>query len=106
MPKSCSRRCHGVAKLPHDNAKSVILAKSCFKQYCLTASHASAIIFKRNNVSSQKIGGNKPAFRQMHCMTIEVRGKAPNFNGHTVHLALHLWGLPRIIEMIQNHCNE
>jgi hypothetical protein len=28
-------------------------------------------------------------------MTIEVRGKAPNFNGHIVRLALHLWGLPQ-----------
>ena len=33
-------------------------------------------------------------------MTIEVRGFAPNFNGHIVRLALRLWGLPRIIEMI------
>ena len=33
-------------------------------------------------------------------MTIEVRGFTPNFNGHIVRLALHLWGLPQIIEMI------
>ena len=33
-------------------------------------------------------------------MTIEVRGFAPNFNGHTVHLELYLWGFPRIVEMI------
>jgi hypothetical protein len=31
-----------------------------------------------------------------------MRGKAPNFNGHIVHLALHLWGLPQIIKTIQN----
>jgi hypothetical protein len=35
-------------------------------------------------------------------MTIEVRDKAPNFNGHIVVLVLHLWGFPRIIEMILN----
>ena len=34
-------------------------------------------------------------------MTIEVRGKAPNFNGHIVRLALHPWGLLRMIEMIR-----
>ncbi len=49
-------------------------------------------------ILSQKIGGNKTIFRQTHYMTIEIRGFAPNFNGHIVRLALHLWGLPRIIE--------
>ena len=33
-------------------------------------------------------------------MTIEGRGKAPTLNGHIVRLALHLWGLPQIIQMI------
>ena len=43
---------------------------------------------------------NKTIFRQTHYMTIELRGFAPQFNGHVVRLALNLLGLPRIIEMI------
>jgi len=35
-------------------------------------------------------------------MTIDVRGFAPNIHSHIVRLALHLLGLPRIIEMIPN----
>ena len=41
-------------------------------------------------------------------MTIEVRGKAPNFNVYMVRLALHLWVLPRTLEMIRvvfQNCN-
>ncbi|MBU6360559.1 MAG: metalloprotease family protein [Chloroflexota bacterium] len=34
-----------------------------------------------------QIGGNKTIFRQTHYITIEVRGKTPNFNGYIVRLA-------------------
>jgi len=49
----------------------------------------------------KSLSQRKTVFRQTHYMTIEVRGFVPNFNGHIVRLALHLWGLPRIIEMIR-----
>ena len=52
-------------------------------------------------VLPQKVRVNKTISCQTHHMTIEVRGKIPNFNGRMVRLALHLWGLPRIIEKIQ-----
>jgi hypothetical protein len=52
------------------------------------------ICFIQPDVSSQKIGGNKLFFAKRTYMSIEVRGKAPNFNAHIVCLALHHWGLP------------